>query len=182
MINADEYIQLKAFARQDGLFLGLLWVICFACLVYSVKDPSLQLIFVAGSIATPFIAYYRLKHFRDKVLEGQISFLRAFAFVAFMMGYGSIIMAAATYCYFYFLDHGTFMNILQQNMAMPEVRNSLAQAGIDIKEMEKQMTALSQSRPIDFALNVFSNGLLTALIMGAIIGFLGKRGEVKVRG
>ena len=172
MINADEYIQLKAFARQDGLFLGLLWVICFACLVYSVTDPSLQLIFVAGSIATPFIAYYRLKHFRDKVLEGQISFLRAFAFVAFMMGYGSIIMAAATYCYFYFLDHGTFMNILQQNMSMPEVRNSLTQAGIDIKEMENQMTALSQSRPIDFALNVFSNGLLTALIMGAIIGFV----------
>ena len=179
MIKADEYIQLKAFARQDGLFLGLLWVICFACLVYSVTDPSLQLIFVAGSIATPFITYYRLKHFRDKVLDGQISFLRAFAFVAFMMGYGSIIMAAATYFYFYFLDHGTFMNILQQNMSMPEVHNSLTQAGIDIKEMENQMTALSQSRPIDFALNVFSNGLLTALIMGAIIGFMGKRVKVK---
>ena len=64
-------------------------------------------------------------------------------------------------------------------MSIPEVRNSLTQAGIDIKEMENQMTALSQSRPIDFALNVFSNGLLTALIMGAIIGFMGKRVKVK---
>ena len=29
MMTAPEYIQLKAFARQDGAFLALLWVAAF---------------------------------------------------------------------------------------------------------------------------------------------------------
>ena len=175
MISTAEYIQLKAYARQDGLFFGVLWIMTFACLVYSMQDPSLQLGFIIGAIATPFLAYYRLKHFRDKVLEGHISFRRAFAFITFAMGYGSIIMAAATYIYFYFLDHGTFISVLQQSFSTPEVRESIKQAGVNIQEMEKQLQAMSQIRPIDFAISVFSNGIISAFFMGAIIGFLGKK-------
>ena len=175
MISSAEYIQLKAYARQDGIFLGILWIIAFACLIHSMQDPSLQFGFIIGAIATPFLAYYRLKHFRDKVLEGHISFRRAFAFVTFTMGYGSIIMAAATYIYFYFLDHGTFIGFLQQSFSTPEVRNSIMQTGVDIQEMEKQIQAMSQIRPIDFAFSVFSNGIISAFFMGIIIGFLGKR-------
>ena len=155
MISSAEYIQLKAYARQDGIFFGVLWIITFACLVSSMQDPSLQFGFIAGTIATPFLAYFRLRHFRDKVLEGNISFRRAFAFITFAMGYGSIIMAAATYIYFYFLDHGTFISVLQQSFSAPE--------------------AMSQIRPIDFAFSVFSNGIISAFFMGAIIGFIGKR-------
>ena len=170
MISSAEYIQLKAYARQDGIFFGVLWIITFACLVYSMQDPSLQFGFIAG-----FLAYFRLRHFRDKVLEGNISFRRAFAFITFAMGYGSIIMAAATYIYFYFLDHGTFISVLQQSFSAPEVRESIKQAGVDIREMEKQLQAMSQIRPIDFAFSVFSNGIISAFFMGAIIGFIGKR-------
>ena len=175
MISSTDYIQLKAYARQDGIFFGILWIMAFACLIYSMQDPSLQFGFIAGGIATPFLAYYRLKHFRDKVLEGSISFRRAFAFVTLAMGYGAIIMAAATYIYFYFLDHGTFIGFLQQSFSTPEVRQSLMQTGMDIQEMEKQVQALSQIRPIDFAFSVFSNGIVSAIFMGAIIGFIGKR-------
>lgn len=175
MASSAEYIQLKAYARQDGIFFGILWIITFACLVYSMQDPSLQFGFIAGGIATPFLAYYRLKHFRDKVLEGNISFRRAFAFVTFTMGYGAIIMAAATYIYFYFLDHGTFISVLQQSFSTPEVRESIKQTGMDIQEMEKQVQAMSQIRPIDFAFSVFSNGIISAFFMGAIIGFIGKK-------
>ena len=175
MISSAEYIQLKAYARQDGIFFGILWIIAFACLIHSMQDHSLQFGFIIGAIATPFLAYYRLKHFRDKVLEGHISFRRAFAFVTFTMGYGSIIMAAATYIYFYFLDHGTFIGFLQQSFSTPEVRNSIMQTGVDIQEMEKQIQAMSQIRPIDFAFSVFSNGIISAFFMGIIIGFLGKR-------
>ena len=91
------------------------------------------------------------------------------------MGYGSIIMAAATYIYFYFLDHGTFISVLQQSFSTPEVRESIKQAGVNIQEMEKQLQAMSQIRPIDFAISVFSNGIISAFFMGAIIGFLGKK-------
>jgi len=174
MITPTEYIQLKAYARQDGFFLGLLWIITFACLIYSTQDPTLQIGFMIGALATPFIVFYRLRHFRDKILEGCISFKRAFAFVALMMGYASVIMAAATYIYFSFIDNGTFMNMLQQNISLPEVRKSFVQAGIDIKEMENQLQIMSQIRPIDFAISIFSNGIISAIFMGLIIGVIGK--------
>jgi hypothetical protein len=46
---------------------------------------------------------------------------------------------------------------------------------MSIQEMEKQLQAMSQIRPIDFAFSVFSNGIISAFFMGAIIGFLGKK-------
>ena len=34
MIKPEDIIQVKAFARQDGAFLSLLWIVSFACIIY----------------------------------------------------------------------------------------------------------------------------------------------------
>lgn len=175
MISAIEYIQLKAFARQDGFFLGCLWIVTFACFIGSIKMPDLQLGFIAGIIATPFVVYYRLKHFRDKVLDGSISYRRAVSFIALTMIYASVIMAAATYAYFYFFDHGLFVSTLQESIALPEIRHSFAQAGMDAKQLDEQMAMIAQTRPIDFAFSVLSNGIILAFTFSLIIGFIGKK-------
>lgn len=175
MITPTEYIQLKAFARQDGLFIGCLWVAAFACFIGSMTHPELQLGFVVGTMATPFAVYYRLRHFRDKILDGYISFRRAFAFIAFTMAYASIILAGATLVYFYFLDNGMFVATLRDNLSIPEIQQSFVNAGMDPKVLDVQLETISKSRPIDFAISIFSDGLISSLILALIIGFLGKR-------
>ena len=99
MISQEEYIQLKAFARQDGLLIGALWIITFGCFVGSMSAPDIQIGFIAGVIATPFVMYYRLKRFRNNILDGSISYGRALTFCLLTTAYASLIIAAATMIY-----------------------------------------------------------------------------------
>lgn len=175
MISPTEYIQLKAFARQDGLILGLVWVAAFACFIGSMSDASLQLGFVVGLLSTPFVVFYMLRHYRDKVLTGTISYKRALAFIALTMVYASLILAAATFAYFYFVDKGDFFGTLMENIKMPEVQQTFSDAGLNPSEIEQQLSMASQSRPIDFAFSVFFEGIVFAMIHAAIIALLGAK-------
>lgn len=174
MISPIEYTQLKAFARQDGFFLGCLWIFTFACLIGSMSEPTLQIGFIAGTITTPIMTYRLLKRYRDRIIGGTISFRRAFCFVALMVVYASIIMAAATFVYFYFFDKGAFLSHLNQQLSIPEIRNSFAQAGMDSKMLDEQLGIMSQSRPVDLAFSIFCNSTVMGFLMAIIIGIIGK--------
>ena len=43
-MTAPEYIQLKAFARQDGAFLALLWVATFSLYIIGVTNQILGIV------------------------------------------------------------------------------------------------------------------------------------------
>lgn len=179
MISPIEYIQLKAFARQDGFFMGLMWIAMFFCFFNQVTNPELQMGFLIGFIATPFVLYVRLKHFRNKVLEGFISYRRALLFCGLTMFYASLILAAATFAYFYFLDDGKFLAMLVENTSLPEIRKSFQEAGMDPKELDAQVSEIAQSRPIDFAFSIFINGTMSSMLLAMVIAFIGKK-SVKV--
>lgn len=179
MITQSEYIQLRAFARQDGFFMGCLWIFTFGCLVGSMEQPDLQIGFMAGIILTPVLAYMRLKHFRDKVMGGTISYQRALAFLFFTLASASIIIAAATYIYFYFFDNGLFMSTIKQNLSLPEIRQAFADAGMSAKELDMQIATIGESRPIDFAFNMFCNGIICSTMLAAVLALFGRRVLVK---
>ncbi len=175
MISPTEYIQLKAFARQDGFFLGCLWIFTLGCFFGSMSEPTLQLGFIAGAITTPFMVYLRLKHYRDKVLSGSISFTRAFIYTTLLIVYASIIAAAATFVYFQFFDNGSFMSHMAAAVSSTEMQQTIKKAGIDAKTLNEQIQAMSQSRPIDMAFSIFFNALTSGIILAAITSLIGKK-------
>lgn len=175
MISPSEYIQLKAFARQDGLIMGLILIAAMGCFVGSMVNPQWQMGFLLGLMAVPVVAFLRLRTFRNEICNGNISFRRAFVYVLMMMAYGCILLAAATFVYFTFFDKGLFMTTLQQNIALPEIKESFKQAGINPKDLEEQLKSIAQSRPIDFAITVFSEGVISSCFLALIIALLGKR-------
>lgn len=180
MISRDEYIQLRAFARQDGLWIGLFWIATLACFVGSIKEPALQIGFITGVIATPFVVYFRLRRFRNKILNGCISYGRAVAFCIMATVYASILVAGATLAYFYFLDNGMLINALRNNITIPELRESFRQTGINPEELETEIEAIGKLRPIDFAFSIFFNGIVTSSLMGAVLGLIGMRTKKRV--
>ncbi|MBQ9236945.1 MAG: DUF4199 domain-containing protein [Prevotella sp.] len=175
MISTIELVQLKAYARQDGLILGAIWIAAFACFIGSMSDASLQLGFIVGALCTPFVVFYMLRHYRDQVLTGAISYRRAFAFIAYTMMYASLLLAAATFAYFNFIDSGNFFGTLMSNIKLPEVQQAFTDAGMDPRDIEEQLSLMSQSRPIDFAFSVFFEGVVFALIHAALLSLLGKK-------
>ena len=91
MINVISLIQLKAFARQDGFLLFLLWIASFALIVHDPASSWGSLL----AMATPFFVGWLLVKFRDYALQGVISFRRALAFSVFTFFYASMLFAVA---------------------------------------------------------------------------------------
>lgn len=175
MISPIDYIQLKAFARQDGLMIGCLWILTFACFIASMKYPDYQIGFFAGICSTPFFVFYRLRHFRDKVLDGNISYRRALTFTMFVIGYASVLIAGATFVYFYFIDNGAFVSTIQSNIETPEMTQYIKEMGLDNKALNEQMTLLKETRPIDFAFNMLWNGIISGFLLSLVLAAFGKR-------
>ena len=73
MINIAALVQLKAFARQDGVFVALLWTASFLAVVLAPTSSWGSLL----AMGTPFLVGYLLMRFRNGVLDGVISFRRA---------------------------------------------------------------------------------------------------------
>ena len=80
-MTPSEYVQLKAFARIDGLRLSLLWMAIFALYIVGLTSPGYGLAAMILIIITPFFVGSRLRRFRDDGLEGTISFLRGLAYI-----------------------------------------------------------------------------------------------------
>ena len=105
-MTPEEYIQLKAFARQDGALLSLLWIGGFICYIQGMTNPLLGMLAIILIVISPFFVARRLRHFRDYAREGFISFGRGYAFTVLTFFYAGLLLAAALYVYFAFIDQG----------------------------------------------------------------------------
>ena len=175
MISVVDYLQLKAYARIEGLIFGLWGVVTFACFIGSLHDAGLEMLSSIGVICMPFFAFYRLRRFRDKVLGGEISFRRGFAYLAFSFGYASFIMMAAAYVYFNFVDNGDFLSMIEQRIMMPEMQEAFRQTGVDTAVLRENINALAEVRPIDIAFSILVNGLVMGFFLSLFLGFVCQR-------
>ena len=96
-MTAPEYIQLKAYARQDGFFLALFWIVCFISYIIGLTNQLVGMLSMLMVVASPFFVATRLKKFRDEGREGVISFGRSYAYTIFVFFYGAVLLAVAQY-------------------------------------------------------------------------------------
>ena len=118
MIKIEDLVQLKAFARQDGAILCLLWFVSFLAIMYMPESGLGNIL----ALLTPILVGWRLCAFRNYALGGYISFRRSYGYCVYTFVYSSMIFALGQYLYFKFLDHGTFYAMLAKSAApMSEV-------------------------------------------------------------
>ena len=170
MIKIEDFIQLKAFARQDGMFLGLLWTASFAALIL-MPQSGLSNILV---FLTPILVGWRLIKFRDYALNGYISFRRAYAYCFYTFFYSSLIFAVVQWIYFKFLDHGTFYQMISQTLSTltPIYRRN----GINISELHKSLDSLGQLNAIELSFMIMMWNMLTGIVASLAIALVGKIG------
>ena len=173
-MTPSEYIQLKAFARVDGGLLALLWSASFACYIKGLQDPFYGMTAILLMLSTPFYVAFRLKRFRDVDLNGVISLMRGWAFVALVFFYGAVLLALVQYIYFTYFDHGYLLSFFQQAVETKEMKDMLQAYGMN-EMISESMNMLSEMRPIDYALNVLTLNICFGLIIGWPIAALLKR-------
>ena len=169
-----EYKQLKAFARQDGALLSLLWIGSFACYIQGLTSPALAMAAVILMIISPFYAASRLRHFRDYAREGIISFKRGYAYTVMSFFYAGLLLAAAIYVYFEFMDNGYVLRVYSTVINSEEGRKLLEVYGLK-NEMKQGLQDLYAFRPIDFALNSLTIGIMAGFFLGMPIAALMRR-------
>ncbi len=169
MINVTALIQLKAFARQDGFLLFLLWIASFAVIVNNPASSWGSLL----AMATPFYVGYLLSRFRNYALDGVISFRRALAFSLYTFFYASLLFAVAQFVYFRYLDNGTFMTMLLTSVkALEPVYRA---QGISISELQQSLSMIGQLTPIETAFIFMMQNILIGAILSFPIAWIGKR-------
>lgn len=168
----NEFRQMTAFARIDGLLIGLLWICSFYFLIKGFTSSSSELIGLIITFASPFYAAKRLGKFRDNALNGTITFKRALAYSMLEYFYASIILAAAVFIYFSLLDHGYVYSTLERiytDPSMQPVLKSLSMTSDDI------LSIYSHYRPVDFAFGTISNILIIGLFISIPTALLKQR-------
>jgi Na+/glutamate symporter len=173
-----EYIQMKAFARLDGVLLAVLWVSSFALYVAGLALPVLGLAAMVLMVATPFFVGFRLGKFRDEGRDGIISFRRGWVYVVFVFFYAAILLALAQYAYFAYMDHGYLMQSFSTALSTPEAVQMMKQYGIE-QAMAESLEQMGQLRPIDYALNVLTVNILAGMVLGLPIAAMLQRRSVK---
>lgn len=175
MITSAEYIQLRAFARIDGAYLGILWIISFACYLAGLTNQTLGLIGSILAIVSPLFALNRLKKFRDIARYGIISFRRAMAYYVYMFLYASVIFALAQYIYFAFIDGGYLMRSYISLMSTPEAEQIIKAYGLSEREMTESLNMLQDISPIMIALNIMAMNITVGLVLSIPMALWARR-------
>ena len=175
-----DYVQLKAFARQDGALLALLWVVTFILYIIGVSNPWLGMAAVMLMLYTPFFVGERLGKFRDYGREGLISFRRGYAYTVFVFFYGGILFAIAQYLYFAYIDHGFLLNHFSKMITSEETQQVLKQYGMT-QMADESLHEMASIRPIDYALNMLTINIVLGFILGVPISLVKQRSTVKVK-
>ncbi len=169
MIRIEDFIQVKAFARQDGAFLALLWTLSFAAMMFMPESTIGNLL----ALATPFFVGWRLCSFRNYALDGAISLRRGYCFSVYTFVYASIIFAVVQFLYFKFLDHGTFFTMLQASVTALE--NAYSQAGVSTDDLKTTLKLMQELSPINWAFIFMMQNMLTGVIVGLPIAVMCRR-------
>ena len=174
-----EYVQLKAYARQDGALLALLWVVTFLLYILGVSNSWLGMAALMLMIYTPFFVGERLAKFRDYGLNGLISFRRGYAYTIFVFFYGGVLFAIAQYLYFAFMDNGFLLSQFSKMVTSEEAQQMLKQYGMT-QMVDQSLEEMAQTRPIDYALNMLTINISLGFILGLPISLVKQRTKARI--
>lgn len=177
-IDIGKIMQTKAFARQDGAILGVIWILSFVCTMLATA-PSRQLLGLVSNvliICTPFVVAKRLKSFRDYALEGKISFKRGLYYCLQTFFYATLLLTIVQYLWFRFMDVSPFMNALQANykVVMQAYQMTTEQA-------HTVLEAITMMKPIAWASMFMVVDLIVGVVLSPIIAMTMARNKVKTQ-
>lgn len=169
MIRIEDFLQLKAFARQDALILAAVWTASFLCATMAGAGVLGNLL----AIATPFLVGWRLIKFRDNVLGGGISFRRAFAFSFHVFVYASLVFALVQFVYFRFIDRGSFAQMIGDSMRL--LTPMYKESGISQQQITQSISLVNMLTPVQWAFMFMMQNLLIGAVASLPIAAVCKR-------
>lgn len=172
-MQLEEYKQLRAYARYDGIYLAILWLASFACTVLSPSIPFIGALSSLLLVATPFFVAYRLKKFRDEALGGTITFTRALIYCFRVFFNSSFLFAIFQWLYMKFLDGGRLLGLYQSMMSTPEMKVVIKAYGVSQSDFNAAMQQMFE--PTFLACYSLVCGILVGIVLSLLIAAIMKK-------
>ncbi len=178
MINVQNLVQTRAFARQDGAILGLVWIVSFAFTMLAIS-PERSFLGMIGNLllfSTPFVVGKRLKSFRDYALDGCISFRRGTFYCMQTFFNATLLLTVVQFLWFSFMDMGPFMSMLESTYqpVMQEIYH-LPEA-----EAKTTIDTILSMKPLAWASMFMITDLVVGMVLSPVIAaIMARRVSVK---
>ena len=178
-MNANLYAELRTYAAQKGAIVGGMWILSFACFIIGLSHPRASLLCIMAGIGSIFVTGKLIRRFRQQ--KGEIGFFMAMWTGILMFMYASLLMAAAQFIYFRYMDNGfvadTYATLLQQ----PEVLKALQNmsGGENYRELIDQAIITWQTiSPIELTFEFLVSNFFLGIIVSIPVAALGCIGKV----
>ncbi|MBQ9670653.1 MAG: DUF4199 domain-containing protein [Prevotella sp.] len=175
----EKLIQLKAYARIDGLIVGAVMCLSFACMLAGFRNGIMSMFSFVLMLSVAFTAYYLTVRFRNKILNGNISFRRAYAYCLYGMLYGALLLAAFQLIYFLWFDNGYFVSQYISILQEPVNKDVFAQAGVKDAEIKQIVALLTQMRPIDMTIQFLTTNIFLSAVVSIVIALFARSADRK---
>lgn len=141
------------YAMQAGLFLGILGIVKFLLLVYSIDYAAIGLIYLLAALFFHFVVFYKARRFKNDVFDGQISFFQAWNVSILMYFFGAILSGAIEFAYYKFLNPGFLSHYIPKSIAA-------------VQQISAQVTdSTAKSLLTEMAANISLGGVPSAIDM-----------------
>lgn len=174
-MDINEYRQLSAFARYDGIYLAVIWTASFACLIFTPTYPIASMPCMLLALSTPFFVGYRLWKFRREGRDDQISFKQALLYCFRLFLNAAMVFAIIQWAYMQFLDHGNLSSLLQMAINTPDSMAMMKQAGYDEALINQAIAEINNMTPMTFAATYFVNNIIIGCILSIPIAAMMKK-------
>lgn len=174
-------------AMNLGAVLGVYYIGKFCLFPLSLHSTLAATLFLGLTLMVPFLVFRLTRLYRDRYLGGSIDFSRAFIFTLYVMGFGSLLAAAAHYIYFAYIDGGAIVNALEQSISQLTAidlstlegtegsESAIAQFNQYIELMRNTTSQLSAMTPIEMTMGMLSNNVSWAIVIALPIALFAKR-------
>lgn len=176
-----DYREARSYTSRYGAVVGGMWIASFAFFIIGLRSPlagNLCLITGVTSVVTAgwFIRRFRATH--------SLKFMQALWMSLQFYLYASLLMAAAQYIYFRYMDNGLLADTMEAVMDMPayrEMLTSMLPNGENPEELTTQVVETFRATPaIEITFSMLFNNLMLGIFLclpTTIIGMTGKTGN-----
>lgn len=188
MSNQDTPSMLNC-AMNFGAVVGLYYIVKFCLFPLSLHTTMAAFLFLGLTLVVPFLVFLLVKRYRDQYCNGRLEFVRAWAFVVLVMGFGSLLASAAHYVYFAYIDGGAMVGALVQSIEQLQGvdlstledadAEAVAQFGQYIEMMEQAVVQLQGMSAIEITMGMLSNNFSWSIVLSLPIALIVSMRKIK---
>ena len=183
MSNQDKPSMLNC-AMNFGAVVGLYYIVKFCLFPLSLHSTMAALLFLGLTLVVPSLVFMLVKRYRDQYSQGRLEFVRAWAFSVLVMGFGSLLVAAAHYIYFAYIDGGAMVGALMQSIEQLQGidlsaleggdadADALAQFGQYVEMMKQTAEQLQGMSAIEITMGMLSNNFSWSIVLSLPIALI----------